>query len=142
MASAAEAHLPLTRALLPVIIYFGTYSDSTKLMAASSDEKVPEINVEGSNPEEKDAPNDDSNAAASAPVQAGRRRQKVPLAPGHTLGHWNALVMTRKRFTPSVKITPKELAQHRSQTDAWVSLNGKVFDVTKYLDYHPGGMCQ
>ena len=103
-------------------------------MADDSETPIPTIAVEGAETQSEDS------AASTASVPAGRRRrEKVPLAPGHTLAHWNALVMSRQRSYPSSKITPKELAKHRSQDDAWVSLNGKVFDITKYLDYHPGG---
>lgn len=37
------------------------------------------------------------------------------------------------------KITPEELAQHKSKESAWLSLYGIVYDVTVYLNYHPGG---
>ncbi|KAM3145638.1 hypothetical protein pb186bvf_002184 [Paramecium bursaria] len=36
-------------------------------------------------------------------------------------------------------ITPQELAQHSSPQDAWIAINSKVYDVTYYLDKHPGG---
>jgi cytochrome b involved in lipid metabolism len=101
-------------------------------MAASSDENTTpklKLNDQELAPEEAPAP------AATA----GRRRQKVPLAPGHTLAHWNALVQQRKHSVPAVQITPKMLASHNTQTDAWTSINGKVFDLTRYMDYHPGG---
>jgi len=32
-----------------------------------------------------------------------------------------------------------EVAEHRSVKDCWLALYGKVFDVTKFLDAHPGG---
>ena len=80
-----------------------------------------------------------SQEEAAPAVPAGRRRQKVPLAPGHTLGHWNALVQQRRRSHPAIQVTPKMLAEHKTQNDAWISINGKVFDVTRYMDYHPGG---
>lgn len=31
------------------------------------------------------------------------------------------------------------LAEHSGKEDAWLSINGKVYDVTKYLEDHPGG---
>eukprot|EP00455_Lapot_gusevi_P015726 TRINITY_DN17_c0_g1_i2.p1 TRINITY_DN17_c0_g1~~TRINITY_DN17_c0_g1_i2.p1 ORF type:complete len:156 (+),score=53.64 TRINITY_DN17_c0_g1_i2:72-470(+) len=40
--------------------------------------------------------------------------------------------------TPRV-ITEEELKQHTSRNDCWFVINGKVYDVTKYLDDHPGG---
>ncbi|XP_010937875.1 cytochrome b5 [Elaeis guineensis] len=33
----------------------------------------------------------------------------------------------------------KEASQHNTQEDCWVVIDGKVYDVTKYLDDHPGG---
>ncbi|XP_027904340.1 cytochrome b5 [Vigna unguiculata] len=32
-----------------------------------------------------------------------------------------------------------EVAQHRSNRDCWVVINGRVLDVTKFLQEHPGG---
>lgn len=32
-----------------------------------------------------------------------------------------------------------ECAQHRSEKDCWLIIHGKVYDVTKFLDEHPGG---
>ncbi|XXQ32476.1 Cytochrome b5 heme-binding domain-containing protein [Plasmodiophora brassicae] len=36
-------------------------------------------------------------------------------------------------------ITKTELAAHSSVNDAWVAIHGNVYDVTKFLDDHPGG---
>ncbi|XP_020592432.1 cytochrome b5 [Phalaenopsis equestris] len=33
----------------------------------------------------------------------------------------------------------QEAAQHSTREDCWVVIDGKVYDVTKYLDDHPGG---
>ncbi|RWR77192.1 cytochrome b5-like protein isoform X1 [Cinnamomum micranthum f. kanehirae] len=35
--------------------------------------------------------------------------------------------------------TMKEAAQHNTHSDCWVVIDGKVYDVTDYLDKHPGG---
>eukprot|EP00250_Pteridium_aquilinum_P015797 c22763_g1_i1 orf=229-627(+) len=32
-----------------------------------------------------------------------------------------------------------QLAQHASSEDCWVLIGGKVYDVTKFLEEHPGG---
>jgi len=32
-----------------------------------------------------------------------------------------------------------ELAKHNKKDDAWICVEGKAYDVTKYIDSHPGG---
>ena len=34
--------------------------------------------------------------------------------------------------------TADEIATHNTETDCWVSLYGEVYNVTKFLDDHPG----
>eukprot|EP00607_Mallomonas_marina_P006447 CAMPEP_0182428538 /NCGR_PEP_ID=MMETSP1167-20130531/23099_1 /TAXON_ID=2988 /ORGANISM="Mallomonas Sp, Strain CCMP3275" /LENGTH=132 /DNA_ID=CAMNT_0024611495 /DNA_START=225 /DNA_END=623 /DNA_ORIENTATION=- len=47
--------------------------------------------------------------------------------------------MQKKPATlPTISIS--DLQQHNSQFDAWVSYKGKVYNITQYLDYHPGGL--
>jgi len=36
-------------------------------------------------------------------------------------------------------ITWRELAKHNTLQDCWVCVSGKVFDVTNYMQFHPGG---
>lgn len=35
--------------------------------------------------------------------------------------------------------TLEEIATHNKQEDCWIIVNGKVYDVTSYIDEHPGG---
>ncbi|OVA14585.1 Cytochrome b5-like heme/steroid binding domain [Macleaya cordata] len=35
--------------------------------------------------------------------------------------------------------TLEEASQHNTRDDCWVVLDGKVYNVTEYLDEHPGG---
>ncbi|KAK2968853.1 hypothetical protein RJ640_008020 [Escallonia rubra] len=35
--------------------------------------------------------------------------------------------------------TMQEAAQHNTKEDCWVVIDGKVYDVSPYLDEHPGG---
>ena len=32
-----------------------------------------------------------------------------------------------------------ELSKHKSASDCWLAINGNVYNVTQYLDFHPGG---
>lgn len=36
-------------------------------------------------------------------------------------------------------ITIEEVNEHNKKGDLWTVLNGNVYDLTMYLDYHPGG---
>eukprot|EP01061_Rhynchopus_euleeides_P045194 TRINITY_DN8033_c0_g1_i1.p1 TRINITY_DN8033_c0_g1~~TRINITY_DN8033_c0_g1_i1.p1 ORF type:complete len:1092 (+),score=366.09 TRINITY_DN8033_c0_g1_i1:259-3534(+) len=37
------------------------------------------------------------------------------------------------------KITPDELSRHNTAEDCWVAIHGKVYDLTEFVDEHPGG---
>lgn len=37
------------------------------------------------------------------------------------------------------QISSTELAKHNKSNDCWVVIRGSVYDVTSYLDEHPGG---
>ena len=36
-------------------------------------------------------------------------------------------------------ITLEEIAQHNTEEDAWVGFRGKVYNLTPYIHFHPGG---
>ncbi|ANB15509.1 Cyb5p [Sugiyamaella lignohabitans] len=36
-------------------------------------------------------------------------------------------------------ISLAEVSKHTKQDDMWVVINGKVYDVSKFVDEHPGG---
>ena len=35
--------------------------------------------------------------------------------------------------------TAAEVAQHSAPDDVWLIIDGRVYDVSGYVDYHPGG---
>lgn len=38
-----------------------------------------------------------------------------------------------------MRITPSMLKKHNKPEDAWSAFNGKVYNLTPYLRFHPGG---
>lgn len=44
--------------------------------------------------------------------------------------------------TQIIRVTPSELAKHNTREDCWQAYNGKVYNVTPYLKYHPGGIAE
>jgi cytochrome b involved in lipid metabolism len=38
-----------------------------------------------------------------------------------------------------MRIPPSVLKLHNKKEDAWTAINGKVYNITPYLPYHPGG---
>ena len=36
-------------------------------------------------------------------------------------------------------LSKDEVAQHNKKNDCWIVVDGKVYDMTEFLDEHPGG---
>lgn len=43
---------------------------------------------------------------------------------------------------PGLQLTVAEVARHKSVADCWTIFHGRVYDVTPYIDFHPGGKRQ
>ncbi|KAI9223813.1 cytochrome b5 [Blastocladiella britannica] len=41
-----------------------------------------------------------------------------------------------------MRLTLEEVAKHKSQEDAWTVLHGKVYNMSPYMNFHPGGIKQ
>lgn len=99
---------------------------------------------------------------SSATANAGARGQNsrspnkprgrpVVLAPGHSPLDWARLINSGADLrglsstVPSadtLSIPPSVLRQHNRRDDAWTALGGKVYNITPYLPYHPGGQAE
>ncbi|SCU94876.1 LADA_0G12002g1_1 [Lachancea dasiensis] len=44
------------------------------------------------------------------------------------------------KIYPPLKISMKHLEQHNSRDDCWCVLQNKVYCITGYMDFHPGGV--
>ncbi|KAJ7030351.1 cytochrome b5 [Mycena alexandri] len=76
------------------------------------------------------------------PPKPSKKRDKVALAPGHSPLDWAALKSSGtdlRGVDTLMRIPPSVLKQHRSKADAWSAFNGKVYNITAYFPFHPGG---
>ncbi|EGG21331.1 cytochrome b5 domain-containing protein [Cavenderia fasciculata] len=79
--------------------------------------------------------------------KSGKRvKQKVPLQPGHSQLDWlkmqRAATPMIHAYEPPRLITIEELEKHNTRQDAWTVYKGKVYNLTPYFTYHPGGDVQ
>ncbi|KAJ2079048.1 hypothetical protein H4R24_004061 [Coemansia sp. RSA 988] len=81
----------------------------------------------------------------SAPTKGGKRPKKVFIKPGHSQLDWMKLSSSgadlRGVKEPSL-LTLDEVAKHNAKNDCWIVINNKVFNITHYMDFHPGGRAQ
>lgn len=70
-------------------------------------------------------------------------RVKIVLQPGHSPLDWAQLKSTRGSALAGVpalqKYTSEQLKLHNTEQDCYIALMNKVFNVTSYFDFHPGG---
>ncbi|KAI8835558.1 hypothetical protein BC829DRAFT_406318 [Chytridium lagenaria] len=84
-------------------------------------------------------------ASSSTAPSIARGRKKVPLEPGHSSLDWSRLKSsnTDLRGVPRIsRYTPSEIALHKKRDDCWMAIAGKVYNVTHYMKFHPGGQGQ
>ncbi|KAF8150022.1 cytochrome b5-like heme/steroid binding domain-containing protein [Crassisporium funariophilum] len=77
-----------------------------------------------------------------APVKPSKKREKVALAPGHSPLDWAALKSSGEDLRgvdTLMRIPPSMLKQHNKRDDAWSAFNGKVYNMSAYMTFHPGG---
>ncbi|PBC31547.1 Cytochrome b5 reductase [Apis cerana cerana] len=89
---------------------------------------------------------DGSPQSLGLQIQDGNPRNKTALAPGHSLMDWirlgnSGVDLTGVGGVPRI-VTLSELASHNKQNDAWIAIRGIVFNVTRYMDFHPGGISE
>ncbi|XP_032131255.1 cytochrome b5 reductase 4 isoform X6 [Sapajus apella] len=75
-------------------------------------------------------------------VAAGGR-SKVPLKQGRSLMDWIRLTKSGKDLTGLkgrlIEVTEEELKKHNKKDDCWICIRGFVYNVSPYMEYHPGG---
>ncbi|PVI06593.1 hypothetical protein DM02DRAFT_609779 [Periconia macrospinosa] len=84
------------------------------------------------------------NGGLAPTVKTPNARGKVLLSPGHSPLDWANLQRSGKNLagvTSLLRVTPSMLKEMngRKGKPAWSSYQGKVYNITPYLPFHPGG---
>lgn len=124
----------------------------TNFIASTNKNSISPLNSTSDNPNEKMLnpnnlllPKSDAKlsvAGADRPSELGRK--KMTLGKGYSLMDW----IRYSKTTPNIsgnngimrQITYEELALHNKQDDCWMSIFDKVYNVTPYMKFHPGGV--
>jgi cytochrome b involved in lipid metabolism len=77
-------------------------------------------------------------------TRAPAKREKVVLKKGFHLMDWMRLVqssfdLSGRKGSGPLQVTTQELRLHNKESDCWTVYNGKVYNLTAYMPYHPGG---
>uniref|UniRef100_A0A8I5NCD4 Cytochrome b5 reductase 4 n=1 Tax=Papio anubis TaxID=9555 RepID=A0A8I5NCD4_PAPAN len=68
---------------------------------------------------------------------------QVPLKQGRSLMDWIRLTKSGKDLTGLkgrlIEVTEEELKKHNKKDDCWICIRGFVYNVSPYMEYHPGG---
>ncbi|CAG2112008.1 unnamed protein product [Medioppia subpectinata] len=87
---------------------------------------------------------DISGGEPSGGNATGSGRTRVALKPGHSLMDWLKLCAKSPDLSGTggqvMAVTVEELQKHNTLDDCWLSIRGKVYNVTQYLHFHPGGV--
>lgn len=105
----------------------------------------------GPTPNRGPAASSSSSGLAPPPTLAAKPQKpsrQVVLTPGHSPLDWarisgpNADLRGVVASTPYLRVTPSMLKTQtgRKGKDAWMAINGKVYNVTPYARFHPGGV--
>lgn len=69
-----------------------------------------------------------------------------PVEPGTGQGGWKKpstdIQMEdarRQAIAPSKQFTRDEIEKHSTEQDCWIVINGRVYDATSVMSWHPGG---
>jgi cytochrome b involved in lipid metabolism len=89
-------------------------------------------------PHSASIPNSTSFNGITTATQRINTNRKVPGY--YSLADWNSLVVPQT--APIRNYTPNQVRLHHNLEDIWIILHDKVYDVTPYMKYHPGGQMQ
>ena len=80
---------------------------------------------------------------ASDTLPPSKKREKIAIKPGFHLVDWMRLTQVSdvagRKGAALRRISIEEVREHRSKFDCWTVYNKKVYNITHYMEYHPGG---
>lgn len=133
--------------VLAVVPYFGSALGSMSETGEKSQaEKDGSAQVSESAGAEQNSVAQSSATSSVANVEVTKakpKREKVALKQGYSLVRWmrdsqNA-AFTGVQQVGSMRVTYEELKRHNTREDCWMALRGRVYNVTSFFEFHPGG---
>ncbi|KAH8253146.1 hypothetical protein KR032_003723 [Drosophila birchii] len=95
-------------------------------------------------PQKLNSSSSNGNTSSASGSATGNPRNKCALKPGFSLMSWIRLCNSGADLSGTggraVPVSRNELALHNKVDDAWMAIRGRVFNVTRYMDFHPGGV--
>lgn len=108
----------------------------------ASELQVPKISAPDTPPSPSpEPPSPPRPAPQSGSLRPVPQRSRVALAPGCSPLDWARMRNTDLRggVTTFLRVTPSELERHNTPSDAWTAIDGRVYNITPYMRFHPGG---
>lgn len=130
----SHAQSALSRSTLPIPNRGAPLPSSSSLSSSSSSLAPPTTHT--------------NKPAPRVPPAQNARSRLVPLAPGHSPLDWarissgpSADLRNLPPGTPYLRVSPSMLKRRdgRKGRDAWSAYGGRVYNVTPYVPFHPGG---
>ncbi|KAJ3309836.1 hypothetical protein HDV04_005615 [Boothiomyces sp. JEL0838] len=132
-------------------------TENTELPTANTNiekqDSIPDIKIEGDamGPPKPGVPKK-KNDINAFPMLNGPQRaatgnpRKIPLQPNHSPLDWAKLKASgadlRGGQVQLKRYRDSDLALHNKKDDLWMAYQGKVYNVTPYVAFHPGGVPQ
>ena len=95
-------------------------------------------------------PQPPTDATSASPLVDPKRKKKIPFEKGYSQMDWLRLTQSGTTDLTGLgkggpvrhrkDISLEEVAQHRTVEDGWTVLRGRVYNLTPYLKFHPGGV--